>query len=285
VSAPQHTPERSDLAPLGLDHAASYVLGFPIHVAVTVRGADPQSGFNRLPLPDLRGPWGAIELALDDDATGEPVLHEEPVPRVTLRPGVPAFALRPGESRRALTDLSGLIPADLIPGSYTMRLAYVAFGYSAGAPDAHVTFAAPTREQEETLARLRPDVERARGWGDWTYFARPAPREILQRSVQADDPLRYCRVLRYLLHGGEDLAEVGPALLDVLDGVYAPEAEALRAELLFARGDRAGFEAQAARVRRAHPGLSYWMDRVEAGGGEVTRPFAPRARPAAPGGG
>ena len=53
------------------------------------------------------------------------------------------------------------------------------------------------------------------------------------------------------------------ACLDVLDGLFEPEAAALKAELLAAR-DMGAFKAQAFHVRQKYPGLSSWMAEIEA---------------------
>ncbi len=53
------------------------------------------------------------------------------------------------------------------------------------------------------------------------------------------------------------------ACLDVLDGLFEPEAAALKAELLAAR-DMGAFKAQALHVRQKYPGLSSWMAEIEA---------------------
>jgi hypothetical protein len=71
--------------------------------------------------------------------------------------------------------------------------------------------------------------------------------------------------MRFLMYGPTELADVDPAMFDVLGGVYAPDAEALRAEVLAARGDRAALAKQLALARAATPGLGPWLASIESG--------------------
>ena len=74
--------------------------------------------------------------------------------------------------------------------------------------------------------------------------------------------------MRYLFRGDQELTGDDLARLDALDGLYAPQAAALRAELLALLGDSAAAEAAAA-VRQTWPALSWWIDDVEAGAGTI----------------
>jgi hypothetical protein len=81
----------------------------------------------------------------------------------------------------------------------------------------------------------------------------------------------YLRTLRWLLRGEDDLADIDPAVLDVLAGPYAAEADVLRAELARARGDVAAFDAIEERVLASHPGLAVRMGAVQDGASEIQR--------------
>jgi hypothetical protein len=81
--------------------------------------------------------------------------------------------------------------------------------------------------------------------------------------------LRLNWILRELFHGTERLAAIPLARLDVLDGLFEPEREALRAELLAARKDPAALASQVANVKRRFPDLTYWMNAILAGESEI----------------
>ena len=68
--------------------------------------------------------------------------------------------------------------------------------------------------------------------------------------------------MRDLLYGPLPLESYALGKLDVLDGMLAPEREALRAELLRERPDPAAFAAQVARVKHDYPALTYWMNHL-----------------------
>ena len=65
--------------------------------------------------------------------------------------------------------------------------------------------------------------------------------------------------------GRETLSSIPLDRLEVLIGLFEPEREALRAELLAARDDAQACAGQIARVKRDYPGLADWMDMLPAG--------------------
>jgi len=84
--------------------------------------------------------------------------------------------------------------------------------------------------------------------------------------------------MRELLYGREKLSVIPIDHLNVLDGLFVPEREAMRAELLAARGESSALAAQIDMVRRDHPGLAWWMDDLLAGRSDIawTRKFDER---------
>ncbi|WP_437320408.1 hypothetical protein [Sorangium sp. So ce385] len=261
-----------------LDHDRRYVLGFPLHVAITLCADRPETCIRRLPRPSWAGNAGAIGVRLARAGTGEEVVRAEPSPVALPEHGTPVFRLCPGACRRMLIDVSSYLPAGLAPGNYTLAVVY------AGPPDrvesapVPIELAAPSAEEQRELLRLAPAVARAGSWGRWTILPPEGGAPVTGRAAPGD-PLRFNRILRTLMYGPESLCDVDPAVLDALDGVYAPEAHALRAELHAARGDATRLAEKAQLIRTTYPGLAWWIERIEAGESEIGFVRACRATP------
>ncbi|WP_437737019.1 hypothetical protein [Sorangium sp. So ce1335] len=271
-------PGPPGLALRSLDHDRRYVLGFPLHVAITVCADRPGTCMLRLPRPSWAGNAGAIGVRLARADTGEEVVRFEPSAIVSRELGTPMFFLDPGACRRMLIDVSSYLPAGIEPGSYTLTIVYAAPPDRVESQPAPIELAAPSPEEQQELRRLAPELARAGSWGRWTNLP-PDGGAPLSGRVEPGDPLRFNRILRALMYGPEPLCDVDPALLDALDGVYAPEAHALRAELHAARGDAARLAEQAEIIRTRYPGLAWWIDRIEAGQSELGFIRACRERP------
>ncbi|WP_437310429.1 hypothetical protein [Sorangium sp. So ce388] len=256
------------LALRSLEHDRRYVLGFPLHVALTVCADRPGACIRRLPRASWAGSAGAIGVRLARADTGEEVVWIEPSGIVVRELGTPVFRLCPGVCRRMLVDVSSFLPAGIAPGHHALAVVYAGPPDRVESPPAPIELAAPSPEQQRELQRLAPEIARAGSWGRWTSLP-PEGGEPVAGRVERDDPLRFNRILRFLMYGLESLCDVDPALLDVLDGVYEPEAHALRAELHAARGDTARLAEQAELIRARYPGLAWWIDRIEAGQSEL----------------
>jgi hypothetical protein len=252
-----------------IDHDGRYVLGFPVHVAITLCAQHPGTCIRGLPLASWAGNAGAIGMRLDEPETGRVVVETDPFPVVLPELGTSTFTLAPDACRRMLVDISSFLPADLEPGRYDLALLYGTPLGDIESPAVRIELAAPSAAEREELVRLEPELARAGSWGRWTNLPpRRGERAMLPHGP--GDPLRFNRVMRYLMYGPEKLSEVDPSLIELLHGVYEPESHALLAELYAARGDATRFGEQAAIVRASFPGLAWWMDRLEAGRSEIT---------------
>ena len=167
-----------------------------------------------------------------------------------------------------LVDLSPLLPSGLEPGTYDLRVFYVAPESMAQSQPARVTFRAPTDVEQRSLNRLAPDRDHYRSWAEWIE-AVPDKPSSLSAQVGQDDPLRFAVVLRYLLHNPTPLAQVDPQTLSPLTGLYAPEALALRAELLRARDDKPGLAQKLQQIETQYPGLLWWVRSLRDADGEL----------------
>src|SRR5262245_14116729 len=112
------------LALRALDHDSRYVLGAPVHVAITLCADHPGTCVRRLPLPSWAGNAGAIGVRLVQPDTGSIVVTTEPFPVVVPELGTSTFTLSPGACRRMLVDVSSFLPADLEPGRYDLVVLY-----------------------------------------------------------------------------------------------------------------------------------------------------------------
>jgi hypothetical protein len=253
------------LGALTLAHDAEYVAGFPVHVALTLAG-DPIHAMPRLPNPDWRALHGAVGLTLADAADPSRVLlRAEARPLVDEEIRSPKVDLPRGASVRMLVDLNDRLAGAAKPGSYVATVEYAADRSPAlrRAATFPLTLRRPTAGEQHVLAALA--AASRDGWGAWATAKPRDPAEgaLLTGRVDPDDPLRFLRIMRFLMYGSAPLADVDLATLDTLGGVYAPDAEALRGEVLAARGDQAALQATLARARAATPGLWPWLDAIE----------------------
>lgn len=254
-------------APLEVQCDDLYVAGFPLHVAVTVRPARPTVTLPQLPLMDVFSSRGAIgfSLACPD---GTVVYEVEPA-----RPGVhadgPSFALHGDDCRRMLVDLSEAFgqhwPAGIPEGHLLLTVRYEAAGERPRGGPVPITVRRPTPEEQQVLDALAPELTRARSFGRWMFLPPEAPAGPPDAQSLAGDPLRFGRVLRYLLFEAGTTSPQPVELLSALDGLYAPEAAVLLAAWWQLTGDRAAYAVQHTRVHTAYPELSAAMAALERG--------------------
>jgi hypothetical protein len=256
----------ADLAPPHVDFAPAYVLGYPMHAAITVRlssGSPNLLVSGGLPVASIFEPAGFSGRVEDE--------HGD-VATFTIGPGdhehAEGGALRAGEARRMLIDLADFHLGSFAPGTYRWTLAY------AGVEAATFTTSlrAPSEVERAEVAALRALAPSAVTWGAWALD----PAAPIAERVERSDPLRYIRVLAHAFNA-PDTANVP---LDALDGLYAPEARILHLELTLLHGGP--FAAEAATVRRDHPELDHLVEDLETGGSFIGLVRAQRALLAGP---
>jgi hypothetical protein len=253
----------AELSVVVVAHEPEYVLGFPVHVAVTIR-AGPNTAFNELvfaDLTDLRECLGLRLRATD----GTTVVDYVPKPIIEPEAGAFPGRLRPSEERRMLTDVSPLISTAIAEGEYQVWISYVSPGTTAKAEPVRWRFRRPTVPEATVLATLAADRASFPNWASWTT-TRPQPA-VFAGVVTPDNPLRLNLLLRRLFYGPEPLGGVDPAVLDVLTGLYEPERDALKAELFHARNDLARYRELRTTILTGCPGLDWWMRMLDEGGG------------------
>jgi hypothetical protein len=250
------------ILPPEISHEKDYVLGYPMHVAVTIRLDTDLPDVvvqGSLPVADVFAIKG-ISVTFADAKTGV-VLTRDRERSFGMMERSPGGKLSSGERRRMLIDLADLDLSGLAPGAYRVTIAYT----GVEAPPFDVTMHAPTPAQKASQERLRAESSVADTWGQWAM----APVEkagTVSASVSRSDPMRYCRVLRYLLNGPGSIATIPATVVDVLDGMYAPEAQLLRAEIAWIRKDKVTYAKEAAKVREKFPELLHALEEIEAGG-------------------
>ena len=250
---PDEAPDGSELQIVALEHPPEYVLGFPMYLALTLH-ADESTGFGRLIFPDLFN----LRSAIGVDATG-------PGPRISFRPkpiieadlGRAAQSLEAGESRRVLIEVSPLF-LQAHPGVYTAHFSFVAPEVEAKAKPVALRFREPTAAEHAFLERVAPDRGKEPAWGQWIQ-ACPA-NDMAPADLRQAGPLIFALALRFVLCGSQPLKELDPSVFDVLTGIYAPERDAIKAEIYALRGN----DAEAARLKHAVTavkGMAHWADR------------------------
>ena len=246
-----------------------YIHGFPAYAAVTI-ATNPHTSFSHLRfanLLDLSGCIG-IEITRSD---GKVIVHILPAPRPYEDPRGGGETLREGETRRMLTDISQLIPADLPEGEYNARIVYAARrGDFYWSQLFNIKLRNPTTAEAGWLSSLAPDRQSALEWNDWTY-TQPNHRVYLG-EITPENPLKVNLILRRLFFGAESLEQVDPEVLNVLTAgndskLYEPETLALKAELYQARGDQSKYQECVTRISARTPGLQWWIRMMESGAG------------------
>jgi hypothetical protein len=96
-------------------------------------------------------------------------------------------------------------------------------------------------------------------------------------DLKSSSLLAFSLALRFLFCGAEPLERIDPAVLDNLRGVYAPERDALKAELYGARGDDASYKRLRSETLASTPGLAWWFQMIDEGGAFL-KSFSTRPR-------
>jgi hypothetical protein len=263
---------------IGVEADSSYVLGFPIHVAVTVSADTLGGAFPALPEVSWRDGNGAIGLRLRVPPAAPALNRAVSAPPLSMEAeATPQFRLDMGVRRRFLADLAEVIPERFPPGAYQAVLRYGTTRAAARSAEFRLVLRSPTAEEAGELARLRPELKRAGGWGRWVYLP-PPPGRSVTRPRDPSDPARFNRMMRFLFQGPEPTRDIPFSALDVLGSFYHPESVLLMYELLAMR-DPARFARQTARLRKDLPAMSYWIDDIEGGRGEISWERSTRSTP------
>jgi len=235
---------------LGAAFLESYVRGFPMHAAIVLRADPPGATLRLLPHPTLLSTADAVGFVVREAAREHIVAELRPRPVIAMDPGSPGLTLRPGEVYRTLVDLGPRWPRDLAMGRYRLSVVFTSgFGEEESEPRP-IVFRDPTTEERRTLDTLSKELPRGATWSAWAR-AKAAEPQALRGPFSPADPLVYLRVLRWLLKGDDDLADIDPSMLDALPRIYAPEADVLRAELARARGDLPPMDSELQRENEA----------------------------------
>jgi hypothetical protein len=244
-----------------VDSLPSYVVGYPIHVALTVSVDEPETGVVPLSL-DPRG----VRMSLLHLATGkEMTVAARPVQsHRESESGPDRVVLDPGKSARFLIDLSTVWPASMEPGRVRVALVNDQGWGEVAVPPFVVDRVPPTPEQAARLADVLPELRG--GWATWPMSGEPTKYPLTPRK---DDPARYYVVLRSFYGFPGSIRNANLGLIDVLDGFYAPDAALLRAEMAIVRHDKAGFRASASFVRGLHKSSSWVIERLERTGSGI----------------
>jgi hypothetical protein len=255
------------LAIVEVAHQPRYVIGFPAYVALTVM-AQPRSASVPMPAVGWMGAQGSVGVSVTDRQTGRRVFHSQPLNIFDQDLGQMSERLHPGERRRVLIDLDEVLPETLRPGSYDVRVSFGPETLRATSAPVRLNFRDPTARERTLRAQLAAELEDNGSWGQWTYLQSPDPKNI-RRPWGRDDPLRFNWIMRELIYGDEPLGAFPLERLDALDGMFEPEREALRAEILKARGETAAAARQIAYVKHTYPALTDWMNRLIAGQSDI----------------
>jgi hypothetical protein len=251
-------PKEIDILPV--EHLREYVIGFPVHVAITVR-ALPNVSFNMLPFADFLNLRASIGVEITSRSGGEPVRYQ-PKPFIDPDSGKRGSKLAPGESRRMLADVS-MYFTHVTEGEYETRFYYVETDAIYPAASVMMRFRKPTASESALLKEAAADRPEFSSWGAWTITC---PSKLYDAEVTAENPLRFNLLLRRLLCAAEPPERADPAILDVLTGLYGPEGNALKAELYRARGGEARYQELRSQILSETPGLLWWMRMTDGGG-------------------
>lgn len=252
---------------LPVEHGPEYVVGCPVHVALTMR-ARPNAALQNVHFPDFVDLREAVGLEMYRQGGSESVRYS---PQASLPDPeeLPGEALASGETRRMLVDISPLVGQAIPAGSYYVRLSLAAAGELYSAPPVTLRFRAPTTEEAVALASAAPNRAQAANWALWMTTC-TAQSMQLHPALLPGHPLLFMVLLHRLFCAPDPPERVDPAMLDSLTGLYAPERDALKAELMQVQGSPASFERAREWVTANHPGLAWWMRMLTGGGGYIT---------------
>ncbi|MBK8258711.1 MAG: hypothetical protein IPK82_39395 [Polyangiaceae bacterium] len=266
------------LGALDVDLPGEHIVGFPLLIGLTVQADAPNAGLRRLPLAMLSRLSGSVGLQLLDPS-GVQMAATRPHPVDAPDLGLPIYNLLPGESRRMLVEVGEVLPfSTLKEGTYHLRVTYASTRSSTTSEPLPIQIRFPTPYEKAVLQSLWASRGSLPSWGDWALA--PAPdRTKTGEGFMVGDPSVYLRALRHLRESDEDLASINPALLDVVTGPPAKEALLLKAELAFARGDKASFQAIQTHVEQQLPGLLWWITKMVEGRSDFAFARANRPKP------
>lgn len=273
---------------LVVEAPAVIVIGAPIWLSVTVANPRPERTYTTLPPVERFGVPPPVEFVLAEVGAPAGEAVALPVKLAEVGEGPPrGMALRPGESRTSLFDLSELHPP-LRPSRWRLAAHHHAppLPPTAAVP-VELEAVAPSQACARALAALR-----GRGGGlepSWNALLLDHPRTIEDEAlVDLDAESRAALAMHLWLHR----AVHGPVPVAALDpagpaafgsGVLEGEAAVLTHELLVARGDPRASTWEATIVAR-WPGLRWRIEDDLAGRGlvQVLRMAVGAERPAAP---
>jgi len=260
--APPPPEWKSEQPKLAVAHIAverTYAIGFPAYAAVTIAANMPNAWVDA-PWMTWRSSYGMAGIALMKPGSTNIVYRHEPR---EVRDEVPIRRLGLGERRRMLLDLTEVLPEHIAPGAYDAVMSVGWESIRGTSAPVRIVFRRPTERERAELAPVAGEVRQEGTWGQWMQVP-PDEKSPLHRAWGPGDPLRFNWIMRELYYGKAELSEIPLARLDVLDGLFVPEREALRAELMAARHD-AALTVQIERVRRDYPDLAWWIDDLVAG--------------------
>lgn len=244
-----------------VDTLPSYVVGYPIHIAVTATVDEPQMGIAHLSLDARMLRMHLLHLATghEADVAARPYeSHQE------AEAGPERVVLDPGKAARFLVDLSSIWPASMEPGRVRVALVYEGEMTGVAMPPFVVDRLPPTPEQAARLAAVQPELR-----AGWTTWAMNDDATKYPLTSNKDDPARYYVVLRNFYGYPGALPSANFGIIDTLDGFYAPDAALLRAEMAIVRHDKAGFQAQASLVRGLYRSSTWAIGQLERDGSGI----------------
>src|SRR5262249_19273750 len=265
-------PSRPKLAPLVVEHEAEYLVGFPMYVAFALRAEKPNAGLTRLPVVTWHSSGDALGVRVKRG--GALVKKDEPSAEGFREDWDKGLKVPVGGQTRILADIAQFFE-DLPPGAYSVEVGYGTAKRQTWSKPFPIKLRAPEDAEAKDLVLFRP-AHGEMDWGRWTVEEPAAPNAVFPPRDKRD-PLRWNKTLRYLLYG-PDTGTADIAVLDVLDGMWIPERDALRAEILAWREPSAA-KRLADEVTAKHPGLWEDMNALAAGQGKVAFYRRRRRRP------
>lgn len=254
-------PEPIDVFPV--EHLPEYIIGLPVHVAVTVR-APASVSFNGVRFADIGRLNECIGLEM-------PSGGYMPKPMFDPHERHTGARLEPGEIRRMLTDVSPLIGTAITEGTHTLQFYYVTPFARYAAPPVTIRFRRATPEEMAVVRTLAADRPGLPNWALWTTTCPKDP--IVPEQYKIQPPLEFNLTLRQLFCSPTKLETVDPLSLNDLTGLFQPERRALQAELLKIRKDENNYQQLRTQILRETPGLAWWINRIDTGGGAFLKTY------------
>lgn len=251
-----------------LEAEESYLLGFPMLMAVTFENNTEDTRFLKLPELNLLLANTPISIQMNPIDTGV-ALDIKP----SSEERYPSITLYPGEKKRMMLDLSNF-GLNIQPGTYGLTLAIHINEYSQNSNSVAVEFIAPSLGDEIEANRLRRLGEAPTDTGAWAPFLKRNWNTVEvwpELSPDASSQLAFHLFLHRAFYGEEGVEKMDLSAIKTLNGsIMSAEVLMLEFEIINARKDIILRDKFGQKILSRWPGLNHRLEQILQDNGLLT---------------